>query len=232
MTTLQFSRDGTRFATGIGRRRGHPVGHRHRRRGGSVPWPLRHGEGAGLLSRRRDAVHRLAGPLVARLGPRRLPTLRRQAPSARDPGQRRLRDRHPQRRADHLRQWSQRPARRDAVPRPHRQRDEPARSRSATAASETFGYDRRTYDQVATTGRDGFVRIWERSTGRLISEREVDGQQARLQRRRRTDPRRRRRRRGLPSSTPTPSNRSRRRSSSTTASSAFTPAPTTAPRSP
>jgi WD40 repeat protein/DNA-binding SARP family transcriptional activator len=31
------------------------------------------------------------------------------------------------------------------------------------------------YDQVATTGRDGFVRIWERSTGRLISERQVDG---------------------------------------------------------
>ena len=32
------------------------------------------------------------------------------------------------------------------------------------------------YDQVATTGRDGFVRIWERSTGRLLSERDVDGQ--------------------------------------------------------
>jgi WD40 repeat protein len=32
------------------------------------------------------------------------------------------------------------------------------------------------FDQVATTGRDGFVRIWDRSTGRLISEREVDGE--------------------------------------------------------
>jgi WD40 repeat protein len=31
------------------------------------------------------------------------------------------------------------------------------------------------FDQVATTGRDGYVRIWERSTGRLISEREVGG---------------------------------------------------------
>jgi WD40 repeat protein/DNA-binding SARP family transcriptional activator len=31
------------------------------------------------------------------------------------------------------------------------------------------------FDQVATSGRDGFVRIWERSTGRLISERDVDG---------------------------------------------------------
>jgi WD40 repeat protein len=31
------------------------------------------------------------------------------------------------------------------------------------------------YDQVATTGRDGFVRIRERSTGRLIREREVGG---------------------------------------------------------
>jgi WD40 repeat protein len=31
-------------------------------------------------------------------------------------------------------------------------------------------------DQVATTGRDGFVRIWDRSTGRLLSERDVDGQ--------------------------------------------------------
>ena len=32
LTTLQFSRDGTRFATGYRGRRGHPVGHRHRRR--------------------------------------------------------------------------------------------------------------------------------------------------------------------------------------------------------
>ena len=31
------------------------------------------------------------------------------------------------------------------------------------------------YDQVATTGRDGFVRIWERSTGLLLGERDVDG---------------------------------------------------------
>jgi WD40 repeat protein/DNA-binding SARP family transcriptional activator len=30
-------------------------------------------------------------------------------------------------------------------------------------------------DQVATTGRDGFVRIWERSTGRLVKERDVGG---------------------------------------------------------
>jgi WD40 repeat protein len=31
------------------------------------------------------------------------------------------------------------------------------------------------FDQVATSGRDGFVRIWERSTGLLVSERDVDG---------------------------------------------------------
>ena len=31
------------------------------------------------------------------------------------------------------------------------------------------------YDQVATTGRDGFVRIWERSTGLLVGEHDVDG---------------------------------------------------------
>jgi WD40 repeat protein/DNA-binding SARP family transcriptional activator len=31
------------------------------------------------------------------------------------------------------------------------------------------------FDQVATTGRDGVVRTWERSTGRLIIEREVGG---------------------------------------------------------
>ena len=31
------------------------------------------------------------------------------------------------------------------------------------------------YEQVATTGRDGFVRIWERSTGLLLSERDVGG---------------------------------------------------------
>ena len=138
--------------------------------------------------------------------------------------------RHPQWRADRLRQWSR--GKPDAMQFLDLAVDEMARkSRSATAASETSGPDRRI--RPGRHDRERRVRPHLGTLDRHAPQRARHRRrQARLQRRRRTDPRRRRRRRGRGHRCRHPRTAPRHRSSSTTASSAFRPAPTTAPRSP